>query len=182
MKKFLCGVVGMLMMAGTSFAEPKQVPPGQVKKVLKKGDYELVENAFQLNGGFGVSLIEPAGLVIPDLYAEYYIIKGLSFGFNFVAIPVMEHDLWGIAIDFVNIKYTFIPNTFSRLQPYLRMGWGITIGGNGNTNVDFDWVWGSGLTYWITGNIGVGTDMTSHLTPSGTIFTWTYGIRWKIGF
>jgi len=182
MKKLVSTMVGVLMLAGVSFAEPKTVPPGQVKKVIKRADYELVERAFQLNGGMGISLIEPAGFVAVDLYPEYYIIKGLSLGLNFVAVPVMENDVWCIFIDFVNIKYTWIPRTFSRLQPYLRMGYGIGIGGNGDTEVVFDWVWGSGLTYWITDSVGVGTDMVSHVTSEGTLFTWIYGIRWKLGF
>jgi hypothetical protein len=182
MKKLVSGVIGILMMAGVSFADPKAVPPGQVKKAIRGGGYELVERAFQLNGGIGVSLIEPAGFVAADLYPEYYIIKGLSIGFDFVAVPVMDNDWWWIFIDFVNIKYTWIPKTLPRLQPYLRMGYGIGIRGNGDTDVAFDWVWGSGLTYWITDSIGVGTDMVSHVTSDGTLFTWIYGIRWKIGF
>jgi len=189
MKKWAFAVIGIFMMTGVSFADPKAVPPGQIKKAIRGGGYELVERAFQLNYGMGLSLIHPAGFVVSDLYPEVYIIKGLSLGFNFSAIPIMEGDIWSIFIDFVNIKYTWIPKTFPRLQPYLRMGYGIGIAGNGDTEVVFDWVWGSGLTYWITDSIGVGTDMVAHLTSSdvqegasSTLFTWIYGIRWKIGF
>jgi hypothetical protein len=195
MKKWAFAVIGIFMMTGVSFADPKAVPPGQIKKAIRGGGYELVERAFQLNGGIGVSLIKPAGFVAADLYPEYYIIKGLSIGFDFVAVPVMENEEWSIFIDFVNIKYTWIPRTFPRLQPYLRMGWGIDIYSvetqsysvetqfhKKETEIAFDWVWGSGLTYWITDSIGVGTDMVSHVTSDGTLFTWIYGIRWKIGF
>lgn len=182
MKKIGTLALMVALFTGTSFAEPKKVPPGQVKKAVRYGGYTLVERAFQLNGGIGVSLIEPAGFVAADLYPEVYIVKGLSLGFNFVAIPVMEHDLWFLAIDFVNVKYTWIPDTLPRLQPYMRMGYGIGIGGNGDTEVVFDWVWGSGITYWFTDEIGAGTDFVSHVTSDGTIFTWIYGVRWKMGF
>lgn len=184
MKKWVSSLMGVFMLVGISFAQPPKTPPGQIKKVIKKVDYELVERAFQINFGMGASLIDPAGFVVADLYPEFYVIKGLSLGFNFVAIPVMERDAWVLAIDFMNIKYTWIPKTFPRLQPYLRMGWGIGIGGirEEGTEDSFDWVLGSGFTYWITDNIGVGTDMTSHLFDEGTIFTWIYGVRWKMGF
>lgn len=162
---------------------------GYIRKEVVKG-YERVKNAFQISYGLGATLIEPAGFDVADVYPEVYVpIEGLSFGFNLGVIPVIEGAMrWGITIDFVNVKYTWIPKKFSRLQPYFRTGWGIFVYEVDlapfitATNTAFDWVFGSGLTFWFTDNAGGGTDFTVHATSDGTFYIWLYSFRYRYGW